>query len=410
MNLPWRDAELDTRLQVIGELLQNNAALWRPQAFTYLQMPWEARRPELARQLRALPLAQAELLAADDAQLADFLRELISDSAAVARETNVPAFPALHDLSDIAAARDVPGRKWRQLVEFAAVLPDSATPTLEWCAGKAHLGRLLARTQHCAVTALEWNAELIADGEQLARREQLPLQFHRVDVMSAEAFTHLQREQRVVALHACGDLHTQLLRGCAQSTPNELALAPCCYHLIQDSIYRPLSQSAARADLHLSRDDLRTAVQGSVTSPLRVQNQRKQLQAWRLGFDLLQRELRAVDVYLPTPSLAASVLHEGFAAFCRRLALHHQLDLPAALDYSRYERAGAERLRTVTALDLPRLLFRRALEVWLLLDRALFLREAGYSVTVGTFCERRRTPRNLLISARYCGPLAPCSQ
>ena len=54
----------------------------------------------------------------------------------------------------------------------------------------------------------------------------------------------------------------------------------------------------------------------------------------------------------------------------------------------------------VTALDLVRHQFRRLLELWLVLDRALYLAEQGYRVEVGEFCSRELSPRNLLIDAR----------
>ncbi len=50
-------------------------------------------------------------------------------------------------------------------------------------------------------------------------------------------------------------------------------------------------------------------------------------------------------------------------------------------------------------LELVRGLFRRPLELWLLLDRALFLEEQGYQVRLGTFCAHELTPRNLLLLA-----------
>jgi hypothetical protein len=43
--------------------------------------------------------------------------------------------------------------------------------------------------------------------------------------------------------------------------------------------------------------------------------------------------------------------------------------------------------------------FRRPLEVWLALDRAVWLADQGLEVAVGTFCERPVTPRNVLVSA-----------
>jgi hypothetical protein len=98
-----------------------------------------------------------------------------------------------------------------------------------------------------------------------------------------------------------------------------------------------------------------------------------------------------------------TALHDGFAAFCARLAAHAGVEVPARVDYPRYEALGAARAREVAALDLARLLFRRPLELWLVLDRALFLFEQHYAVELGVFCERRLTPRNLLIRANYRG-------
>jgi hypothetical protein len=51
-------------------------------------------------------------------------------------------------------------------------------------------------------------------------------------------------------------------------------------------------------------------------------------------------------------------------------------------------------------LSLVQQIFQRPLEMWLVYDRALFLQQHGYYVDLFTFCERRVTPRNLLIQAR----------
>ena len=66
-------------------------------------------------------------------------------------------------------------------------------------------------------------------------------------------------------------------------------------------------------------------------------------------------------------------------------------------DWAALEDAGWQRLAHVRNLELLRGLFRRPLELWLVLDRALFLFEQGYSVRLGTFCESALTPRNFLL-------------
>ena len=395
----WRDVELHMHFDAITALLRAHQQFWRPQAFTVLRLPWESAYPELAKALRALSLTQAEHYAVSDRALAEFLQPYLIDTKTLSACCAVPAITACDSPQIAREPYGVPGRKLQQIRAFIADFPIDKTPVLEWCAGKAHLGRDIARQSGCTVTALEWNAELVAAGDRLSQREQLPVRMQHVDVLDSAAANFIEREQRVVALHACGDLHLQLLRGCAERQPQSVLLAPCCYQLIAADTYRPLSQHALANDLELSKLDLHTAVQGSVTSPVRVQRQRKQLQSWRLGFDLLQREWRGIDEYLPTPSLPFSVLNGSFAEFCSDLALRYRIERPLIVDFARYEAAGTERLREVTALDLPRILFRRALELWLALDRALFLQEHGYAVEIGEFCARALTPRNVMIRA-----------
>ncbi len=400
----WRDIQLNEHALWLGEQLRGHASLWRPQAFQLLTLPWERELPALAARLRALSLDAAEQLAGDDRLLAEWLAPDLPFAPALIARCQVGAFATQRDSADWPEPRDVPGRKWGQIRAFLGALPDCSGPALEWCAGKGHLGRGYSRIAGATVTGLEWNGALVDDGNRLSRREALPVQLQRVDVLDTAGIDAIAPSHQLLALHACGDLHLQLLRGAVEQRPRVLALAPCCYHLTRrfldaEGCYLPLSDEGRATDLRLTVTDMHTAVQERVTSAPRVVAQRRQLQAWRLGFDLMQRELRGVDEYLPTPSLPLSVLRDGFINFCRRLAAHHQLDLPDERYLAGYESVMEARLAEVTALDLVRQLFRRPLELWLVLDRALWLQQNGFAVSLGRFCERPLTPRNLLIHA-----------
>jgi hypothetical protein len=121
--------------------------------------------------------------------------------------------------------------------------------------------------------------------------------------------------------------------------------------------------------------------------------------ARRLAFDLLQRELRGVDSYLPTPSLPAAWLHKPFAQYCIDLGQRKGLTIAPHADWNALLARGWQRLAEVRNLELLRALFRRPLELWLVLDRALYLEEQGYQVRLGQFCPPELTPRNLLLLA-----------
>jgi len=209
----------------------------------------------------------------------------------------------------------------------------------------------------------------------------------------------LQPQHTAIALHACGDLHVRLLQLTVARECRQLALSPCCYNRIQAPTYQALSQLARDSALRLSRDDLGLPLSETVTAGARERRDRDQSMAWRLGFDELQRRLRGVDAYLPTPSLSTAWLRKPFADYCRHLATLKGLNAPGEQDWAALEQLGWQRLAEVRNLELVRALFRRPLEIWLLLDRALFLEEAGYRVRLGTFCSSDLTPRNLLLLA-----------
>jgi len=392
--MPAKDVE--ARFQALDAFLIEHQGLWKPRPFTHLHLPWETQHPELAQWLRQRSLDDAETChnhphdlpaPAPFAQLAAHARAL----SAVDKLPTQPLAPARHRLNV-----DVPGRKWEQIEAFGSALQFAQAPThwLDWCSGKGHLGRRLLQADQ-ALTCLEYDPALIAAGQALSDHHGLSATHRLQDVMADVA---IHAEHTPVALHACGDLHVRLLQLASAVGCKQVALAPCCYNRITADTYQPLSNAGRASTLQLSIDDLGLPLSETVTAGKRVRLQRDTSMARRLGFDQLQRELRGLDEYLPTPSLPARWLDKPFADYCRELANLKGLST-GEQDWSALEAHGWRRLAEVRNLELVRGLFRRPLEVWLVLDRALFLGENGYKVDVGTFCDPALTPRNLMVLA-----------
>lgn len=388
--------QLLARFLALDAFLTEHQGLWRPRPFTHLQLPWETRHCELARWLRQRSLAEAESSHNHPHDLpapAPF-PELAAHALNLSAVDKLPscALPAASHRLNI----DVPGRKWQQIEAFGAALQFRGTPGhwLDWCAGKGHLGRRLLQTGQ-QLTCLEYDPALIASGQALSEHHHLPVTHRLQDVM---ADVQIHPEHTPVALHACGDLHVRLLQLASAAGCQQLAVAPCCYNRIRAEQYQPLSMAAQASALRLSVDDLGLPLSETVTAGARVRQQRDTSMARRLGFDLLQRQLRSSDEYLPTPSLPASWLAKPFADYCHELAALKGLST-GEQDWPALEAQGWRRLAEVRNLELLRGLFRRPLEVWLVLDRALFLRENGYTVKVGSFCDTPLTPRNLMVLA-----------
>ncbi|MFK3724936.1 methyltransferase [Pseudomonas monteilii] len=388
---------LDERFQALDRFLITHQALWRPRPFTEPTLAWEDEHPALAASLRRCSL--------EDAEQALDPTTLPMPFPALAEQALYLADVGLLPQGELAAAgprqsTGVPGRKWAQIEAFGRCLTYARTPEhwLDWCAGKGHLGRRLLQPGQ-RLTCLEYDATLVDVGQALSDHHHLPARHLRQDVMAADCSNRLKDQPSPVALHACGDLHVRLLHLASQRGCPQIAVAPCCYNRIAGEQYTPLSQAARASSLHLSLDDLGLPLSEAVTAGARTRRQRDLSMARRLGFDRLQRQQRGVDDYLPTPSLPVAWLEKPFETYCRDLAQLKGVLVQGPVAWAALETHGWQRLAQVRNLERVRNLFRRPLELWLVLDRALYLREQAYDVRVGVFCDYALTPRNLLMLA-----------
>lgn len=388
----------------LSQLLQLARHDWQQTAFSCTQLPW----PELATALQELDEEALDKLDEDDeaalAWLAQWRPDLVT--------ARPPSLPELNRATDYATPRwssGIGGRKWAQIKDFTANLPANdvnfadvtlAPSVLEWCAGKGHLGRLLAQQGAPQVTSLEWNPALCAQGEELAEQLQLPHNFVCADALSLEAATLFKAQQTAVALHACGELHLRFLEHAAAAGTQQLAVSPCCYHLITDDHYQPLSQAGQQLDLKLDRHSLRLPLQQQITGGERVRRLRHIELTWRLAFDELQQTLTADTSYLPLPSFPKRLLSGDFSDFVLWACEKKSLTPPAFIDSDHWLALAEPRRLLVKRIELVRHRYRYLLELWLLLDKALFLEEQGYQVQLGLFTDLQHTPRRYLLQAK----------
>lgn len=415
--------------QELHAFLQSHRPLWSERAFVLPHLSWEEEHPEVVAWLRGLSLDDVRGYDAD----ARRLRRDAPEPMAGWAERSL----ALCEVADLPTAevvvprrgrliKGVPARKLAQVSAFAAVVAGAVPAELtvvDWCAGKGHLGRLLAGLLDREVICLERQHALTDSGAHLDHNARVHCQHINRDVLRRYKADGMLVGRAAVALHACGDLHRELLIQGADQGAAALLVAPCCYHHVvpekrrqkpdprgddytsplcappQRPGHTPLSDQGRAHDLTLDQQALRlVTAQQAVASP-RVIRMRTREQTWRLGLDMLLRRHTGEDRYWSLPPVPARWVRASLAEFCGHVAETYELDLPEA-DWDVLERQAWQRLQEVHALGLVRGLFRRPLELWLVLDLALYLEQRGYGVQIGTFCEEPITPRNLMILAR----------
>lgn len=384
----------------LTDLLGAHRALWQCQPFVHLDAPWHTSHPELAAWLDTLPDTVVDTPTQDWLGSAPtWVQDLATNCASLSA---LPDLPTVHlPAMGARAARGITGRKVKQIDAFcAALLPqwtEHAAGLVDWCAGKGHLGRTLAQHTGAPLLALEWDQALADAGQRACDRLGLVATFACVDVRLPVAARLLCPDHWIVALHACGDLHAALLAGALAQGVAGVAVAPCCYNLASPDQPFALSQAGRATGLRLQSADLDLVHREPLVASGRDRSRALQEQAWRLGFDALQRVVTGSAVYRTMPPFPRPWLRLQFGDFCQQFAGLDGLALPETLPFAQFETQGWQRLARVQRRELLRGLFRAPLEAWMVLDRGHVLTEAGWQVAVGAFCPRTVTPRNALI-------------
>ncbi len=392
--------ELAGLFRQLNQGLEAHRQYWQFRPFSEHSFPWHSTTPTLSNWLNQLDPDDLEQLEKQPELAQQQLQNFIPGCKPLLSLSQLPQLEFSSKEHPGWMSNHIPGRKWQQIQAFENAIDNQAQAYLEWCSGKGHLARLVAHQRQQPVVCIELQPKLCQQGQLLAQRHSLPMTFKVEDALHESSGQHITGDQHVLALHACGDLHTQLLRHSATRKPAQLSLSPCCYHLIKDETYSPLSTIGQSSQLVLDHHDLRLPLQQTVTAGARINRLRRIEVTWRLGFDQLQRKITGIDSYLNTPNIPKRLLSGTFADYCQWMADKKNLSVPIKTDFSLHLAEADERYLLVQKLELIRHLFRRPLELWLILDRALFLQQQGYQIKISEFCDYQLTPRNILIQAR----------
>ena len=183
----------------------------------------------------------------------------------------------------------------------------------------------------------------------------------------------------------------------AEVSAPAIDFAPCCYQLTADEHYLPKSKPSA---LSLDKNALKLAVTETTASAPGRTAKSERTSAWKLAFLTLREEVDPDSPYRTFPPVPGHWQQLGFQEFLTALAAREGVPIPKNFDFSRCEAAGWLRHQESRRLQLVRLSFRRAIELWLMCDLGTWLEQQGYQVSLSEFCQRSLTPRNLLLSAR----------
>ena len=399
----------------LDRLLTDYESLWTESAFVKESLSWLQNQSALGDALLRIGESELEELQ-DERLLLNFLSPYVPGLGELVHwETENRIVQSWQTPEN--ALFGLPGRKRRQTEGFVSAVLSLSPPSepgsrwVDWCSGRGYLARQLHFAAGAEVHCFELDGELCRSGSEahcrISRELGEKVVFHQQDVLSDLPSEILQDGVLHTALHACGDLHISMLCQAAAAQAPYIACSPCCYHLISAEAYQPLSQFGQISHLRPTRQALRLATAETCTANTLERELRHRELLWRTAFDLRLRECNGRDRYTPTPSVKKSLLKTSFRQFAEAVLnkLNRRGDdlsffpLSPTEESQLLQKAEAKMWR-VRRMEKAQLGFRRALEYWLLLDRALFLEEQGYAVSLQQFCKKSDSGRNTVILGR----------
>ena len=368
--------------------------LWRSQPYLSQTLSWESKHSKLAFQFRELSDAVVDSFERDAHLIPiqnEFWRQLFEKEAQLVTLDKVSVSEVLPRPNDIKA------RKWLQIHSFiqGALLQSGVQYWVDWCGGKGHLLRSFLAREPVGGMVLERNHELCQAGQALSG-SQLNVSFSCADVLHDSLPKPAKSPSGIMAMHACGQLTDKAIHYGLEHRMDVFALLPCCYHH-QPKDWQPLSKHGQRMNIGLTKHSMRLPSLLEHTLRKRRRELRQQQLIFRLAFQALYQLAR-----LPVPELPSfprRFFYLSFEGFCNAASESIQLKLPFEPQFSAAIEVGRRRAGQARRLALIHAPFRKAIEVWINMDRALYLAEQGLKVEVKQICSASVTPRNVVILA-----------
>jgi hypothetical protein len=326
--------------------------------------------------------------------------------AAVGEACALPALSAASEPTRALRRLETP-RKRAQVEALAKLTPpllQGASRVVEVGSGHGHLAREVAEQIEGPVLGLELDRAISARANDLENRGRLS--FQAVDVLR-EGLT-LNEGDCALGLHACGELGDTVVTAVAERAKS-LLLVGCCLQKQRAERRFALNQERLRAaelsfsSSILALSNLTPREQGNEASRaenVRAREHRIALHALlvqELGSLRFGAELDGIPRRAPLGEFTRMVE----AAFRARSLVH-----PSAKRVEQALSAATVLHSRMRRCALPRLALGRALETFVLVDRALYLEQAGFEVQVGTAFPKELSARNLTLVARRLGSSA----
>lgn len=269
--------------------------------------------------------------------------------------------------------------------------------------GKGHLSAAICYHQSCTSISIDLDEQLQAQGRKR-------LQKWMPDVLSKIHFipkkigrnhpippTSKPNDTTLIGLHSCGNLSSQVIQQGIQQGLGKILNFGCCYHHINGDYN--LSKVSQKEPIWFSHEALHLAAHAHRDIDKKALEKKIAVKQYRYTLHFYLKDQQKAE-FQKVGDGHWDDYQGSFAAYAKKFG---STSLQSITDEALNEYfATPENQRQLQATILGGIIrntLGRVIELYIVLDRCLLLQEAGYEVSLGTYFNRKISPRNLGIFA-----------
>lgn len=195
-------------------------------------------------------------------------------------------------------------------------------------------------------------------------------------------------------LHACGNLSSFIIKAYKEKPYSYLASVGCCYHKLEGDYN--LSSLAKMNPLIFTKHALTVAAKSNSPLDLETLNLKRKIKRYRYALHFYIKTNFDIS-FLEIGNTKLEDYDDSFSLYVKKYAKNYFRE-DAEEFFNRND--IQEKINLAISMGLLRELTGRLVEIYIVLDRALYLEENYLRVEMGTLFDREKSPRNILLFSR----------
>lgn len=210
----------------------------------------------------------------------------------------------------------------------------------------------------------------------------------------------IRDEDLLIGLHSCGDLSIHILKNFIMSQNGQVLNYGCCYHKLRNKNYN-LSELAKQRGIKLNTFSLTLAAKGHKPQTLVELEKKIQVKSYRYGLHILNKD-KLNKNFISVGNGLKSDYQMSFADYVNKFSPETLLHL-SKTEIERFyvQDETQEKIKDLIHLGIIRSQLARLIECYIVLDRALWLKENGAKIDIKETFDNGLSPRNIALYGYY---------